>query len=118
MNRFLSQPIILIAFSILSLSFILSLKKTENISHQSQKNVEILQNEVKKQSENIQELENKIAEADYPLTKEKIQRNDLLMQRPGEYIIQIPTETKNENKKIAIEIESPWQEWKKLLFGD
>lgn len=62
-------------------------------------------------------LEKKLEAANHPISQEKVIRNELLLQKPGEYIFQIPEITVEETAATQQEETTPWQEWKKVLFA-
>lgn len=115
MNKILSNPIIIVIFTAFFILFFLSLKKNEEKIRISTQSINSLQSEVKKIEEEVSDTEDKLYQAQNPLYKEKIIRDQLLMQKEGEYVLQIPSLEKKEVKTEAI-TKTPWQEWMELIF--
>lgn len=64
----------------------------------------------------INDLENKLDTAQTDFAKEKIVRNELLMQKPGEYVVQLPELAATENPAAAASpTPTPWQAWQNEL---
>jgi cell division protein FtsB len=51
-----------------------------------------------------------------PFMKEKIARDELLWQKPGETVIELPATAPTPTSVVAQTTLTPWQAWKKLLF--
>lgn len=68
-------------------------------------------------TDNVQELEDKIEAAEDPAVLEEKARNELLMQKEGEYIIEIPNLATESGQSETPEVRSPQQEWQTLLFA-
>jgi len=67
-------------------------------------------------SNEIMKTEEKIIETDSDIFKEKIIRNELLLQKPGEYIIQLPNiNNKKTSEKINFDENEPIGEWIELM---
>lgn len=115
MNKILSNPIIFVLITSLFVVFFFSLRKNEEKIKISTQSINSLQNEVKNIEAEISDAETKLTQAQSPLNKEKILRDQLLMQKEGEYVLQIPSLEKKEVKTEII-VSSPWEEWKKLIF--
>ncbi|MEA2056193.1 MAG: hypothetical protein U9O78_00530 [Patescibacteria group bacterium] len=49
-------------------------------------------------------------------SKEKILRNELLLKKPGEYVIQLPELVTEEEAGETIDKKSPVDEWRELVF--
>jgi cell division protein FtsB len=112
-----AHPLTVGVFACLCLLAIFSLRESSKkalISKSSieklEKNVQNLETEVSLETEKIKNSQKEIA-------LEKIRRNELLLKKEGEIILQIPDEEQNlklktdpENKKNG-----PLEEWKKLF---
>ena len=67
--------------------------------------------------EEVLTLETAIIESQQPFAKEQIIRNELLMKREGEYVVQIPDELVTTTQRVTrAEFLTPWEEWRQLLF--
>jgi len=96
----------------------LSLDKSSQKTEISNKNIEILEQEINDMSIQTSELDEKIIEANTDKFKEKVIRNELLLQKPGEIIIQLSSA---ESQKInfessQVEVEKPLDSWLDLIF--
>ena len=117
LSKILFNPIAFIVITAFSLVFSLSLYNSAKKTRESSQQLNVLEQEIAGMKNEVTELEQAVLEAEQPFTKEKIIRNELLMQKPGEYIVQIPEE-------VAVQAETtipspspkPWEEWKELLF--
>lgn len=104
----------------ISIVFSISLYKSAQRTNISSQNLESLEQEVAEIEQEVAQLEESLETAKQPLAKEKIIRNELMMQKPGEYVIQIATEElSNQAKKLPNQEKnlSPWQEWRQLYFS-
>ena len=112
----LNHPLLISIFTCLCLLAIFSLKESSKkalISKESieklEKNIEVLEQEVAKEDEKL-----KISQE--PIALEKIIRNELLLKKDGEIILQIPDE-EGQTEEINLESKKngPWEEWKKMF---
>jgi cell division protein FtsB len=115
-SRLLLNPISFVLVTIVCLVFSLSLYKSAERARQSARELEVIEADIDAMKTELNTLEEQAKEAEQPFTKEKIIRNELLMQKPGEYVVQIPEAVKNEQKEVPSPSPSPWQEWKALLL--
>jgi hypothetical protein len=97
----------------LSISFLWSaqqLKKSDLIMEQALE-------ETQKARQEFDAVASQAALAQDPVSKERIIRDQLLMQKPGEVVVQLPDleVPSPEPSPSAVPI-TPWEEWKKLLF--
>lgn len=125
-TKILYHPIVTFALTIGAIMFFFSLDKSGKKTQNSSENIRLLEYEVEQISKEIIELEEKIDVVESGEFKEKVVRNELLLQKPGEYVLQI-AETENsaldsncvnnecENKNEKID-KSPLLAWKKLLL--
>lgn len=115
MSKFLSNPIILIFFTLIFVIFYMSLQKNEEKIKISTQSINSLETEVLDLKREVEQAEINVLNAQEPLNKEKIIRDQLLMQKDGEIILQIPEIERNE-AKIEVYSTSPWEKWMELLF--
>lgn len=115
MNKILSNPVIIIVFSIFCLLAFASLRKNAAKTKVSSQNIAVLEKDIASLEEKIKKSQESLDAAQQPLSREKILRNELLMQKEGEYLVQLPN-LEQKVKNIAETPISPWQEWKKLIF--
>lgn len=121
MTKILYHPIIILALTIGAITFFFSLDKSGKKTQNSSENIRILEYEVGQISNEIIELEEKIEIVESEHFKEKVVRNELLLQRPGEYVLQIAnTDTvKSEpesNQTLGTLPASPIDNWFNLIF--
>jgi cell division protein FtsB len=117
LSKLLFNPITLVAITAFSLVFSLSLYNSAKKTRESAQQLNVLEQNITTMEEQLKTLEQTAQEAQQPFTKEKIIRDELLMQKPGEYIVQIPDETSEEVAALqASPTPKPWDEWKKILF--
>ncbi|GIK84336.1 MAG: hypothetical protein BroJett025_09580 [Patescibacteria group bacterium] len=125
-TKILTHPITIVSITIIATMFFFSLDKSGKKTQNSSENIRVLEHEVNQVSQEIIELEKKIEQTQSEQFKEKVVRNELLLQKPGEYVLQISEikesgqsqdcasldcKTESNSKK-----ESPASAWIELLF--
>lgn len=116
LKKWLQNPVVLLVFTLLVLSFIFSLRKNLTRLTLSEHNLEILKSEVGQLETEVEQKQYQLETAQQPLAKEKIARNELLLKREGEYVIQLP-DIKLESEKQPPESKpTAWQQWRQLLL--
>ena len=101
----------------MSLIFSISLHKSAQKSRSSAQNLQNLEEEIAKVEQEISLLEKEVEAAEQPFAQEKIIRDELLMKKPGEYVVQIPEKMiLDQTPETQTETTTPWQEWQKILF--
>ena len=75
-----------------------------------------LEAEVKTLEANVASSAAQASASANPFMKEKIARDELLWQKPGETVIELPAAAPAATIAITSQTETPWQAWKKLLF--
>ncbi len=117
MSRIIYHPVIIALFSLIILVLCVSLYINSRQIKNSGQSLFALESDVKKISSDVHNTEEKLHTAQDPFTKEKLVRDSMLMQKPGEYIVQIPDLPSPTPITQATKQEfTPWQAWKKLLF--
>lgn len=118
MIKIIYHPFIIIIITVISIVFFLSLEKSSQKTEISSKNIEILEQEIYEMSTQTSQLEEKIIDADSEAYKEKVIRNELLLQKPGEKVIQISSYEgqKSSTESENIETQKPIEAWLDLLF--
>jgi hypothetical protein len=118
-KNLLNHPLLISVFTCLCLLVIFSLRessKKASISKDSiqnlEKSVELIEKEVGSENEKLKNSQEEIS-------LEKIMRNELLLKKEGEIVLQIPDEEQNkeENKDLENKKNGPWEEWEKLLLN-
>ena len=117
MSKLIFNPITFLGITIISIIFSISLYKSAKRTSYSAENIKSIEEEVLKTEAEVLALEIAIEESQQPFIEEKIIRNELLMKKPGEYVIQIPNELVEQTQTtIEVKTLSPWEEWQQLLF--
>jgi outer membrane murein-binding lipoprotein Lpp len=106
----------MIIFTVLAVLFVLSLRKTAQKSQTASKNVALLEEKINQLSGQVEAERQAIEYASSDLAKEKILRNELLLQKPGEYVLQIPDDGALVVEAVTAEQSTPWDQWRELLF--
>ncbi len=115
--RYLGHPLVLIVFTLLSALISLSLYSGLKRTRISSEQVDVLEQEIGQIARDVSELEKDVQIASTSGAQEKIIRDELLMQKPGERVIQMP---EVEASPIPRPSPSPtptnWQRWQMVLF--
>lgn len=123
MLRIIFHPVILIIFTLVSIFFSFSLYQSAQKTKISSESLQLLQQEIENAKAEQEKLELALRESESSVTKERIIRDELLMKRPGEYVIQLPDIP--EQGKLSASAESSadswysssiWKEWQQILF--
>ena len=115
-KKILFHPLVFLLISLASLLLIFSLYQNAQEITNSTTDLKKIELEVDQKEQKIESLENQLNQAQTNFTKERIIRDELLMQKEGELIIQIPEDQTIEIPQIDEEKPlTPWQEWKNLL---
>jgi len=117
MRLLLSHPIMILLVIVLVIVFFISLNQSEQRAASSNEEIVELEQEVAQIENSVDELEQQLEVAGHPITKEKVIRDELLLQKEGEYVFQLP-EIEIEEKPVEVaETPTPWQQWKEVLFN-
>lgn len=115
MNKFFFNPLTFVAVLLLAGLVGLSL-------HQTAKKAGISATQLKHLEGKVQELKTEIdqktlvaSRAAEPFVKEKIARDQLLWQKPGEIVIELPATTPTPAIVTAKPTQTPWQAWNDLF---
>jgi len=117
MSKLVFNRISFLGITIISIIFSISLYKSAQRTSSSTENLKSIEQEVIKVEEEVLALETAIEKSQQPFAKEQIIRNELLMKKSGEYVVQIHDELIEKTQEITnVKILSPGEEWQKLLF--
>jgi hypothetical protein len=116
MAKLLNHPLAIMLLSLLALLFILSLRKTALKGQTAAQNVALVESQIDQLSGQIEAERQAIEYASSNLAKEKILRNELLLQKPGERALQIPDDGALVTETEAAEQKTAWDEWREVLF--
>src|SRR5688500_128724 len=110
MTSLLKHPFILVIITVVALFYYLSLDKSAQKAEISSQTVLDLEQEIGQISGEVAILEKQLESANHPISQEKIIRNELLMQKPGEYVLQLPSIEVIEKTPPQAETKTPWEE--------
>lgn len=118
MTKLIQHPLTILLATILTIVFFISLESSSNKTQVSSQNIQVLEQEVSQISEEIIKLQDKIEQTGTQHFQEKIVRNELLLQKPNEFVLQIPQNTLDDTeiKEHTQAKETPLQQWKSLLL--
>jgi len=118
MKKVLSNQVVLLGVALFIILTILSMRQNNNkVINQDQNLLEIdKKNRTVRQE--ITTLEQKTATATSDFSKEKRLRDELLLQKPGEYIVLLDETASAEPTMTGPDVteESIWQQWRAVLF--
>lgn len=114
MKRLFLHPLAIVLITFICFLIFFSLKKTSQKAVISNKNIQVLEQEIDQLEQFIISNQNKLYQSEQDFAKEKILRDQLLMQKDGEIIIQLPIEDLEVGKKDKQLAVKPWEEWRKL----
>jgi hypothetical protein len=117
MSKILYSPLAILLSTVITILLCVSLYlNSHELAHSTTK-ITDLQAEVTTQNNTLEKLKSNLEDAKGDLAKEKIIRDQLLMQKPGEYVVQVPDlPVSSVPSREVIEPLSPWKKWQKLLF--
>ncbi|OGJ37577.1 MAG: hypothetical protein A2383_00980 [Candidatus Pacebacteria bacterium RIFOXYB1_FULL_39_46] len=116
MNKIISHPLVIVVLTVLAVLFIFSLRKTAQKSQIAIENVAILEESIQDLANQIEKERELIDYSNTDLAKEKILRDELLLQKPGEYVLQIPDDETLLIEDTIAKQKTPWEEWRAVLF--
>jgi len=117
MLKLIYQPLVVGIITLTTVILCISLYISSVQLRGSSQKVASLRADVAKQQALTDALGQKLQTAQNSTTQEEIIRDQLLMQKPGEFVVQTP-----DLPRVSPEVTppppspTPWQEWKKLLF--
>ena len=112
----LAHPLLVGFFTCLCLLAILSLRASSKKAIVSKESIHNLEKTVTSLQENLDQTKQEVTDNQTEIAIEKIKRNELLLKKEGEIILQIPDEELSGGEQDIPENEKsgPWEEWKKL----
>lgn len=116
-KNLLGHPLLIIIFTCLCLLMVFSLRESSKKALISKESIQKLEKNVESLEKEVNKEEEKLKNSQEPIALEKILRNELLLKKDGEIVLQIPDREQNIEEKISPENKEsgPWEEWKKLL---
>lgn len=113
----LSHPLVLAAATLLCLLAIFSLEKSKKQAEISKQSIETLEKSVSELELAKDQQAANLAVGESSLEIEKIKRNELLQQKEGEIILQVPEkESISADRNASEKKNGPLEEWKSLFF--
>ncbi|HEX7018301.1 MAG TPA: septum formation initiator family protein [Patescibacteria group bacterium] len=116
MKNLLYHPLVAVAVTIISLLFYFSLLKSDQKLVKTKESVASLTQEVALLQKEQTSLEEAVEYASTSAAQEKILRDELLMQKPGEYVLQLPAVAELESEPTPSPTPTPWESWQELIF--
>ncbi len=117
MQRLLSHPLVIALCTAVAIIFFVSLDRNAQTAHTSVGTLQSLAEQTQQLETEVTSLQQQLGDASTDLSKEKIIRNELLLQKTGEYVVQLPTsELEVEITTEAPTTDTPWEAWKKVLL--
>ena len=115
----LNHPLLVILCSCLCLLIIFSLRESSKKALVSKESIKALEKNIDSLEKEVALEKQKLEDSQENVAVEKIMRNELLLKKDGEIVLQIPDEEqgKETEKDLQNEQNGPWLEWKKL-FGN
>lgn len=115
MKKLLFHPLTVVLATFVCLLLWLSLDKTAKKTQISNQNIQSLEFEIKQLEQEIASNKNELYQLEQDFAKEKIVRDQLLRQKDGEIIVQLPIEKQSTAPKNSQQTNTPWQEWLQLF---
>lgn len=116
MSSLLKNPISVVIITIIAVFYYLSLNKSAQKASISSQTVAQIEEERTLVSNEVTQLEKQLEGINHPISQEKALRNELLLQKPGEYVLQLPSIEVSEAQHAVPKEPSAWDEWRKILF--
>lgn len=113
MLRLLKNPLALIACTLLTLVFYLSLSRTAQKNLSVAKQIELIKNENQELQAKNQNLEQKLQN----VNPEQMIRDELLLQKAGEYVVKVPSLPDAIASTTAEKNLPNWRQWLDLFMG-
>lgn len=117
MTRWLYHPLVVLILTLVGLGFSYSLYSNIKKTRSSTEHVSVLEQETLQIASEVSLLQEKLNSAQSPANQEKIIRDQLLMQKPGETVVQLPPLTASAATTTAPRPSpKPAEAWNQLLF--
>lgn len=116
MRKLLSHPVVML-FSIVVVGLIIvSLQFSKDQVSRRAAIVASQEESLEKIQTEVAELEARLEQSSDPFYQEKVLRDELLLQKDGEIVIQIPREQLPEIvRPSATPTQTPWESWRQIL---
>jgi cell division protein FtsB len=116
MIKILFNPWALGGILLLALVISSSLQQTSQKAKISADQLKSLTTEVANLELNVASSAAIASQSSNPFYKEKVARDQLLWQKPGEIVVQLPPISPTPTQLTRTDTQTPWEAWKKLLL--
>lgn len=119
MQRLLSHPLMILLSTGIAVAIWISLWHNQAEIRDSRSLVTNVEDDLAAERKEVESLQTQLDQASTPLAQERLIRDQLLMQKPGEYLLQIPEVTPEPvQTATAAATTTIWQEWQALLLQE
>lgn len=118
MKRLLYHPLTAILITALVIYFIISLRSNLKKLEISRQNLSNIQQDVAQLSEEVESQKQTLNQAQQPLAKEKLARDELLLKKSGEYVIDLPDIILTELESEPSPSPRPIEKWIELIRNE
>lgn len=116
MQKFFSHPLVIIAITCLAGLIFFSLEQSSRKADTSQEAIQVEQEATAKLRQELSDTRAELELAGTKLYQEKMIRDELLLQKEGEIVLQLGEMEEAEPELAQEEKKTPWQEWQAVLF--
>lgn len=117
--KWLAHPLTVLAISLVAVIAVVSLRRGQRVGDQSGAQVAQLRQEVDRLNTQHEQLKTELQKAGTPLAQEKMIRDQLLLKKEGEYVVQLTDDPRlREQAVVPAASPTPLEEWKKLVLGE
>lgn len=116
MNKLFFNPITIIVFIVFVFSVSLSLRETAKRSQLSKQELTTLEAQVTQLEQSYAETQAVLQKHQSEFAREKVLRDELLQQKSGEIIVQLPPITPTIQPTPTIAVTSPLKQWREAIF--
>jgi cell division protein FtsB len=114
-KKIIFHPAAVIAISVVALIFIVNSQNKLKRVTVAQHKLNLAQQELEYWEGEVKLIEAELARSQDPFSKEKLHRDELLMQKEGEIVIKLPNIDFQESNQLQIKEKENWQKWLELL---
>lgn len=115
----LQSPLAVLAITVLFLIALISLQNSKRQAAISEASLKQLEQETKQLEQQAAQSQIEFEQKQQEIAREKVIRNELLEQKEGEIVLQVPEkEQVSDSENQPSKKSNPFEEWKSLLRGD
>lgn len=116
LSRIVYHPLFIVLVTVGTVVLCISLLLSSKEIRSSSEIVTTLQKQVQQKQLLLKNTQTAVEKAKSPLAQEKIIRDELLQQKPGEYVVQIPDLPEPKESEVQqMKPLTPWEQWRALL---